>query len=333
MKSKARKKLMEQVKEVFVKHGSESFEIAKNAILCEEIGYEPIREALRYFMEDIWSDVQHPALLSLACEAVGGNPKATTHVGAAITLLTGAADIHDDIIDQSKTKASKPTLYGKFGKETAILVGDALIFEGLTLLHEACEKLPKKQKQAILDLTRQAFFELGSAEAKETTLKRKLDLNPEEYFPIIERKAAVGEMTMKIGAVLGGGTAKQTDALGHYGRTLGILMTIRDDFIDVFEPDELQNRVRNEVLPLPLLYAFKDPQTKNEITPILLQKDITEDDAQRIVSTMLDSKEVKSLKQKMQSTVNVEARKLDSIENRRVRTFMKSLLKSSLEDI
>jgi geranylgeranyl pyrophosphate synthase len=333
MKSKARKKLMEQVKEVFEKRGHKSFEIAKNAVLREEIRYEPIREALRYFMEDIWCDVQHPALLSLACEAVGGNPKVATHVGAAITLLTGAADVHDDIIDKSKTKASKPTLYGKFGKETAILVGDALIFEGLTLLHEACEKLPEKQRRAILNLTRQAFFELGSAEAEETTLKRKLDLIPEEYFPIIERKAAVGEMTMKIGAVLGGGKAKQTDALGQYGRTLGILMTIRDDFIDVFEPDELQNRVRNEVLPLPLLYAFKNPQTKSEIAPILLQKGITEDDAQRVVSTMLNSKEVKSLRQKMQSMINVEVRKLDSIENRRVRTFMKSLLKSSLEDI
>jgi len=333
MKKSARKKLMEQVKTVFEKRGRESFEIAKNTILSEEIRYEPIREAVRYFMEDVWRDVQHPALLSLACEAVGGKPSATTHVGAAITLLTGAADIHDDIIDQSKTKGLKPTVYGKFGKETAILVGDALIFEGLTLLHEACEKLPKKQRRAILNLTKRAFFELGSIEAKETAFKGRFDLSPEEYFQIIEMKAAVGEMTMKIGAILGGGTTNQTDVLGHYGRTLGILMTIRDDFIDIFEPDELQNRVRNEVLPLPLLYAFKNPQTKNEITPILLQKGITEDNAQRIVSTMLNSKEVKSLKQKMQSMINVEARKLDSIENRRVRTFMKSLLKSSLEDL
>jgi geranylgeranyl pyrophosphate synthase len=333
MKKSTRKKLMEQVKAVFEKRGRESFEIAKNTILSEEIKYAPIREAVRYFMEEVWRDVQHPALLSLACEAVGGKPSATTHVGAAITLLTGAADIHDDIIDQSKTKGLKPTVYGKFGKETAILVGDALIFEGLTLLHKACEKFPKKQKQAILKLTKQAFFELGSIEAKETTYKGRFDLSPEEYFHIIETKATVAEMTMKIGAILGDGTTKRVEALGHYGRTLGILMTIREDFIDIFEPDELKNRVENEVLPLPLLYASKNSQIRNTIKPLLLQTNITEDDTQRIVSTILNSKDVKGLKDRMQTMIHMGIKELRFVRKTKVGNFMETLLRSSVEDL
>ena len=79
-------------------------ELSKQAVLAEQIKYEPLREALRYFMEELCYDASHPTLLSLACEAVGGNPDATTDIGAALVLLAGAADIHDDIIDQSLTK-------------------------------------------------------------------------------------------------------------------------------------------------------------------------------------------------------------------------------------
>jgi geranylgeranyl pyrophosphate synthase len=333
MSSKNDRKLMEIVKEFFEKRGRKSFEIAKNTILREEIRHESIREALRYFMEDVWCDVQHPALLSLAAEAVGGNPEATTYIGAAIVLLTGAADIHDDIIDQSKTKGSKPTLFGKFGKEMALLVGDALLFEGLCFLHEACEKLPKKQQKEILNLTKKAFFELGSAEAKETGFRGKLDLNPKEYFHVIEQKAAVAEVTMKIGAIAAGGRAKQVEALGHYGRILGILMTIRDDFIDMFEPDEIKNRIKNEVLPLPLLYAFKKHEIKREIEPLLCEAKMTENDVQKIVYATLNSTDVKSLKKKMQCMIKSEIKRLNVIKGIEVRRFMEILLKSSLEDL
>jgi hypothetical protein len=71
-----KKKLMEQGIAILRERGQEALEVAKKAILQEEIEFKPLREALRYFMKD-WKDVLHPALLSLACEAVGGNPDLT----------------------------------------------------------------------------------------------------------------------------------------------------------------------------------------------------------------------------------------------------------------
>lgn len=99
-----RKKLMEKVEKLLEERGRKAYEVAKEEILREEIEYEPVRDALEYFIGELWHNFQHPALLSLACKSVGGKPEDTTLIGAALVLLTGAADIHDDLIDQSKTK-------------------------------------------------------------------------------------------------------------------------------------------------------------------------------------------------------------------------------------
>ena len=64
-------------------------------------------------MTQYWHDVTRPALLSLICEAVCGDPYITTPIGVSMTLISGGIDIHDDIVDQSKSKGPQQTVYGK----------------------------------------------------------------------------------------------------------------------------------------------------------------------------------------------------------------------------
>ena len=288
-------KLMEQVKAVLIEYSKKAIELSRQAVLQEQIKYEPLREALRYFMEEIWFDASHPALLSLVCEAVGGNRDDTAEVGAALVLLAGAADIHDDIIDQSDIKDSKPTVYGKFGRDIAIIAGDVLWFKGMLMLNEACDQFSKEKKVAILKLAKQAFFDIGSAEAEEANLRNNFDLPPDQYLDIIKMKVTVAEASAQIGAIIGNGTAKQIENLGQYGKILGTLMTIRDEFIDMFELNELQNRFRNECLPLPMLYAFKNVSLKKEILGLLCKKQIAESDAEMILELATNEPEVQKL--------------------------------------
>lgn len=204
----SRKKLMEKAIAILQERGRKALEAARMAVLQEEVDFQPFRESLRYFM-DYWEDVLHPALVSLACEAVGGNPDMTTRMGAATVLFAGAADIHDDVIDQSVNKGSKQTVFGRFGKDLAILTGDALLLKGTYLLHEACEPLPKSKKKAILGLIKRTFFEISSSEAKEASFRRKTDISGQEYLEIIRHKVAASEACTKIGAILGNGTVKK----------------------------------------------------------------------------------------------------------------------------
>jgi geranylgeranyl diphosphate synthase type II len=50
---------------------------------------------------------------------------------------------------------------------------------------------------------------------------------------IKKKTAAMAEMCCKIGALLGGGTKKQVNALGKYGLNLGIAFQIQDDLLDI----------------------------------------------------------------------------------------------------
>jgi octaprenyl-diphosphate synthase len=321
------KNLASQARDLLYKRGQKGLDRARQIMLQEKIFYKPLQEAIEYFMAS-WEDVLHPALLSLSCEAVGGNSEATVNVAAALVLLAGAADLHDDVIDQSTLKDSKPTVFGKYGKDLTVLSGEILMFKGLYALHEACDALPANQKQSVLEQTKQAFLGISSAEAKESGLHGRIDV-AEEYLDMIKLKSSVSEATMKIGATIGEGTREQVEALGLWGKTFGILFTLRDEFIDIFEVSELENRYANESLPLPVLLAMKDEQTANSLKQKL--ENISEEQIDTIVNLVMDSAGVNDLKKEMVSMKEKVDANLQSLNlNGKV---LELLLDSTIEDL
>lgn len=326
-----KEKLVERTVALLRERGKDALEVAKQNILREKIKYKPLQEALRYFIDEVFQDVMHPGLLSIYCEAVGGDPNETTQVGAALVLLVGAADLHDDIIDQSTTKNLKSTVLGKFGQEITVLAGDALLINGIILLHEAIQKFPENKRRAILELIKQAFFDLSSVEAEEASYRGKTDLSWQKYLEIIKKKAAVSEATARIGGILGEGTISEVNTLGDYGRTLGLLSTMRDEFIDVFEPEELANRTVRECLPLPVLNVFQDPKKKDMIIQLLNGREMTRKKAEKIVDIVMEAKETEELKKMMQSLIYETTYKLSKLK--RNKEPLRLLLESTVEDL
>ncbi|XES77828.1 MAG: polyprenyl synthetase family protein [Candidatus Bathyarchaeia archaeon] len=323
-------KLMHKVHALMRKRGEKALKLAQETVLQEKFDFAPLNEAMKYFMEEVWFDFLHPALLSLASEAVGGKPEDTAQVGAAFVLLAGGADVHDDIIDQSATKGGKPTVYGKFGRDITILTGDALLFDGLYLLHEAVGSLSEEKRRHILVTVKQAFRGISSAEAKETSFREKTEITGEEYLNIIRMKIAVAEATTKVGAILGGGTAEEVALLSSFGRRFGILNTVRDEIIDMFEAEELENRKEKECLPLPILFTFKDTEKKAKILR-LLNNQITEEILEEILNLVLDSEETNKLTQEMHAIMAEGIKQLNNIG--KCKQELTLLLQSTQEDI
>jgi geranylgeranyl pyrophosphate synthase len=323
-------KIWDQVKVILKERGIPALEASRQYVLQDQSEYGPLREALSYFMEDVWCDLLHPALISIACEAVGGTGDDTISFGAAIVLLAAAADIHDDVIDQSAIKEHKPTIFGKFGKDIAILAGDALLLKGLYLLHEVCSSLPKSKSKDILETVKRTFFEISSGETEETTLRGKIDISKQAYLNIVRKKVAAAEATMRIGAILGNGAEQDVALMGHYGRTLGILLALRDEFVDVFEPDEIKNRFEQECLPLPILLALHDDSKRSTLLKLLTNQ-ITEESVEKILDLSVDDKETRALTTEMKSWVDQEIISLSSIK--RCKEILEILLQATLENL
>ena len=261
----------EKMQRLFETRGMKALQLARKAILEEKIESKEVRDSLRFFMKR-WRDVPRPGLLSIVCRSVGGKPKDTTDVAVALILIAGATDIHDDIIDESEMKYGKPTVYGKWGKSIAILAGDALFLKGLSMLEQSCAKY-----SSIMGIVKDMFFELGDAEAVELQL-RKTIVTPENYLRIIREKAADVEAHTRIGAIIGKATKQEIKALGEYGRLLGMLIILKDDYLDSLDYEELRHRIQNEHLPMPLLYALENAEVKTSINEILLRENLTKGD-------------------------------------------------------
>jgi geranylgeranyl pyrophosphate synthase len=330
--SEADKKSIEKILKILKQRASKPVQTAKKAILKENVQSKEAREALRYYTENFLESTA-PAFVSLACEAVGGNPEKTTLIGAVTVLYVGAVDIHDDIIDQSKRKNGRSTVFGRFGKDIALLTGNALLLEGFALFNKATQTLESSNEKCIVDTMKTAFFEMGDAHALEVSLKGKLIVTPEEYLQMVKKKVAPWEAFTKIGAILGNGTKSEIDALATYGRTWGMLSTIRNDFVDLFDIDELQNRMVNEILPLPILYAFESPRIKKKITAMLSEDRITHEDAEMILNLVLRSKQVGNLRTFMRELIGEATSHLNVLKKSEAKSVLELFISLMLEDL
>jgi geranylgeranyl pyrophosphate synthase len=273
-----------QLQQLFEEKGAKINSLIKRAMFENEknVQSKEVRAALHYFLDEYWSDLARPTLMSLACEAVGGNAQTVTSITVPIMLIASGVDIHDDIIDKSKMKNERLTVFGKYGQDIALLTGDALMFKGFSLLQLALKNIPEERAKQVLRIFEKAFFDLGDAEALELPFKSRIDIDPNEYLRIINKKAADVEAYTHMSALISGGTKKEVNALQEYGRILGILAIMRDDLIDMIDKEELLHRLKNEVPPLPILYASLKPKAKSQISSILSKRRTTNRDIETI---------------------------------------------------
>jgi len=320
---------MKELQRIFRKRGSKALEMTRKEILSEKIESKEAREALKYFITKLWQDRSRPSLMSIVCEAAGGDPEQTTSIAISLSLTSGAMDVHDDIIDQSRSKYGHATVYGKYGKDIALLVGDALLFKGLTLLNRAMEiNISSEKKRTILDIIRNMFFELGDAEAIELEFRGKLDVSPDRYLRVLRKKAADVEAHTRISAILACAKSQQIEALGEYGRVLGMLILLRDDWIDIYDVDECLRRIRKEALPLPLLYGLHDAKIRDELKSILLRNRITKKEAELISKSIQGSgipKKYASLMRGLADKALIELEKA-SVKNRNLEIAVRAAL-------
>jgi geranylgeranyl pyrophosphate synthase len=320
---------MKQTLRILEMKSQKALESAKQQLLLDKIESKKLRQALEYYANN-WDDTLHPGIIAIACEAVGGNMEESLPMQVSMLFLTAAIDVHDDVIDGSKIKNGKFTVFGKFGKDLALLVGDGLLLKGMTLLYKNIKRLPTQTMDSMVETIDTAFTEAGDAHTLEISYKTRLDLSPEKHLQVIKKKASILEAHTRIGALIGKGTRNEIEIMSEFGRVLGTLIMLRDEFIDLFEAQELNDRIKNGCLPLPIIYSLKNPTVKEKIMNIVSRPKISGKDAELIVDTIFKSKEVESLTTMMK---NLATRALQVVSGLEKSKTLESLIRASIEDI
>ena len=315
---------------VLEEKSSEALKIAKAIMLAEPPKSKKAKNAMDYYIKN-WYNIIHPGLIRLAGESVDADPNLITQAQVAMLMLTAAFDVQDDIIDRSLVKSGKQTVFGKYGIDTAILIGNALLIKGFVALRDlgvATEKMNK-----VFDLIGKAFYELGNAHALEIELRKCKKVPITSYWRVIKMKAACFRADVELGAIIGKASTEEMEILKCYGQIVGELIVLRDDFIDVFEAEELRNRIKNEILPMPVLYALEDKNECKKIEKILSKPNITESDVDFLVDCIFKSKNVAKLVEKMQNLVKQIVKKLERLRKSQSRELMQYLALAMLEGI
>jgi len=134
-----------------------------------------------------------------------------------------------------------------------------------------------------------ACIKICEGQACDMSFEEKFDVGESEYLNMIYKKtAALIAAATKSGAILGGGTAEQVEALSQYGELIGMAFQIQDDYLDVVsEEEELGKPVGSDIvegkMTLMVVHTLSaaSPEDKEELISILKSGD--ESNTQRAI--------------------------------------------------
>ena len=184
-----------------------------------------LRDASHHILEAGGKRVR-PRLTLLAYEAVGGkNLDEAYPIAAAVELVHTATLVHDDINDHGSIRRGRPTVNARWGRTFALLTGDYLFTKVYELM------APYKDLNIVFA---DATVALVEGETLQAAAAKSGQLDRETYTRIIAKKtASLFAAATKLGAMLGGGTKEQINALEQYGFNLGLAFQIIDDILDL----------------------------------------------------------------------------------------------------
>ena len=186
-----------------------------------------------------------PALVLLGCEAVGGDPSRALSSAAAIEDFQSAALIHDDIADEGEMRRGQPCVHRTEGVGVAINVGDLGIVRTFAGVLED-ESLDGATKLRVLDEFAQMEQRTVEGQALDLGWARdnRWDVTTGAYLAMAAHKTAFysAASPLSIGAICGGGTDAQVDALGSFGMDAGLAFQLQDDLLNLVGDAEAQGK-------------------------------------------------------------------------------------------
>ena len=238
--------------------------------------YEPL---VRY--SDNGGKRHRPLICFAACASVGGDISRAISVAAAIEHFHTAALIHDDIADEAELRRGEPCLHLAEGMGLAINMGDL----GLSLVNGTVAKDPLLEDSVkvraiteLIDMTQRTIE--GQAMDIGWARDARYDLAPEDYLVMATHKTAFysGAVPLALGAIVGGATEAQVEALRNFGLDTGLAFQIQDDLLNLIGSEEsTQKDFRSDITEgkrtLVVVHALQNSPARDRLVEILSSKE------------------------------------------------------------
>lgn len=198
-----------------------------------------------------------PMLLLVTCRLFEEPDPDAIRLAAVVELIHTATLVHDDVIDEARTRRGKPSANVVWGNHTSVLAGDWLYMQAfqIALRHRSFE---------ILDLLITLTQQMVDGELLQLELIGKIGVSEADSMELIDRKtASLFSACTRLGTIAGGGGEREQSLLGDFGWNLGMAFQMVDDILDFTSRESILgkpvgNDLREGKVTLPLIYALED---------------------------------------------------------------------------
>lgn len=232
---------------------NQDFEQNLKGILASSSSYT---EAIGRYILDAGGKRIRPRIVSLVSEALGLTRDTYMPFALTVELMHTASLLHDDVVDQTVMRRSKPTANQVFGDKPALLAGD---FISATAIETMCSLGNMK---LALNMVR-TIKKMAEGELMELEYSRSFHDRLDVYLDIIYLKTASLFELCSLGPGILAGTPDTTlGLLASYGKSVGMAFQIVDDIINLCPDDTDTKDAFNDILEgkstLPLVILFRE---------------------------------------------------------------------------
>ena len=207
-----------------------------------------------------------PVLLLMAYNLYREDVKSILQPATGIEVYHNYTLLHDDLMDRADMRRGKATVHKVWNDNVAILSGDAM----LVLAYQFMAQCASEKLKDVMDLFSLTALEICEGQQLDMEFEQRKDVKEDEYIEMIRLKTSVLlAVSLKIGAILGGASKEDADALYDFGVNLGLAFQLKDDLLDVYgDPLRFGKNIGGDILCNKKTYlvikAFEHANTDQE---------------------------------------------------------------------
>lgn len=139
--------------------------------------------------------------------------------------------LHDDLMDRADVRRGKPCVHKVWNDNTAILSGDNM----LVMAYQMMSRCPSSALPSVISIFTETALQIDEGQQYDMEFEQRTDVTEREYLEMIRLKTSVLlACALQIGALLGGASEADAQALYAYGEKVGLAFQLQDDFLDVY---------------------------------------------------------------------------------------------------
>lgn len=225
-----------------------------------------------------------PMILLLSAKLAGYQGDAHIGLASVVEFIHTATLLHDDVVDSAVLRRGQDSANAVWGNEASVLVGDFLFAKSFSIMVRA-------GNLNILQTLSDATTQMAEGEVLQLISTSDVELDETRYIEVVQNKTAVLlSAASRCGAILGGCSLAEEEALAAYGMELGIAFQFMDDALDyVADQSKFGKECGHDLLEgkvtLPLIHTLGNctAAERNRVTEIVEQELLPDEDLQYVV--------------------------------------------------